>query len=102
MKIHVELVHMQKRVPCSFCGKEMSEVHLQRHIRSIHQGVRYKCDQCEKSFDRPYRLKKHKESVHEGKEDRDDSDPTVSWLNIPVAESLEIVGSEEDFLKIPL
>ena len=102
MKIHVELVHMQKRVPCNFCGKEMSEVHLQRHIRSVHQGVRYKCDACEKSFDRPYRLKKHKQIVHLDKEDKDiDSDPTV-WLNIPVAESLEIVGTEEDFLKIPI
>ena len=108
MKIHVELVHMQKRIPCNFCGKEMSEVHLQRHIRSIHQGVRYNCDCCEKSFDRPYRLKQHKMKVHKDKDlkddhdDKEDSDNPATWLNIPVAESLEIVGTEEDFLKIPL
>ena len=102
MKIHVELVHMQKRLPCTLCGKEVSEVHMQRHVKSVHQGIRYKCDMCSKSFDRPYRLKKHKQISHPIQSlTISDPLPAVSWLNLPVADSLEIVGTE-DLLKLTL
>ena len=35
------------------------------HIKTIHEGVRYQCDTCEKSFTQLYNLKKHMKQVHE-------------------------------------
>ena len=64
MKVHVELVHMQKRLSCVFCGKEVSEVHMQRHIRSVHQGVRYNCPECDKFFTQERNMKMHVKVIH--------------------------------------
>ena len=38
-----------------------------RHIRSIHFGERYPCDQCTYKATLTYNLKEHIKTIHEGK-----------------------------------
>ena len=44
-----------------------SESHLKNHKASIHDGVRYKCTQCQKQFTQKFQLKFLISSVHLGK-----------------------------------
>ena len=39
---------------------------LYRHIRSIHEGIRYNCQKCEKIFSGKSGLSRHIRSIHEG------------------------------------
>ena len=56
------------KFPCSHCGKEFKQrPHLQRHVESIHLGVRYRCDQCDHQATQISNLVTHKEMVHENK-----------------------------------
>merc|ERR1712082_589801 len=39
---------------------------LKKHKESVHEGVKYQCNQCHYQATQQSSLKKHKESVHEG------------------------------------
>ena len=39
--------------------------HLKRHIESVHEKVKYPCNQCEKQFTVKRDVKRHVKSVHE-------------------------------------
>ena len=40
--------------------------HLNAHKMSVHEGIKYECDQCGHKFTQKGDLKRHKMSVHEG------------------------------------
>ena len=56
-----------KKHKCETCVKSFGKVeHLQRHISSVHDGVKnYECEICGKAFSQAGHLKGHKASVHE-------------------------------------
>ena len=36
------------------------------HVEGVHEGVKYKCQQCDKGFSHPRNLKRHIETIHDG------------------------------------
>ena len=64
---HRQHVHLGKKAPrsaCPDCGKVFTEAHLRKHIASVHQGQKLKCDECELEFSGRAVLTRHKEVVH--------------------------------------
>ena len=52
---------------CPHCGKVFKSIRpYQRHIRAIHDKIKWSCDKCELKFNRQDNLKRHIEFVHEG------------------------------------
>ena len=60
-QIHIETVHEGKRkFICKYCGKKFVQREgMSCHIKTIHEGIRYQCDLCEKSFSQLPNLKAH-------------------------------------------
>ena len=46
------------------CAKEQGS--LRKHKQSLHEGVKYNCDQCSYQATEHCSLRKHKLSIHEG------------------------------------
>ncbi|CAK1554411.1 unnamed protein product [Leptosia nina] len=67
-KNHVDTVHkLVKRFKCPHCPERFSEYfRRQKHIVEIHDGtpLQYKCNVCDKSFDRRYTLSRHMKRDH--------------------------------------
>ncbi|XP_047518857.1 zinc finger protein 431-like isoform X1 [Pieris napi] len=67
-KNHVDAVHkLVKRFKCPHCPERFSEYFKrQKHIVEIHDGppLQYKCNVCDKSFDRRYTLSRHMKRDH--------------------------------------
>jgi len=73
MMSHYRTVHLKaKDYKCPICGALFGgSSALKRHIRGIHEGIkshRYKCDyeECTKTFNEGYELRRHMETVHWG------------------------------------
>ena len=54
-----------QNVSCEFRSKTRRD--LRRHEESVHEGKRYPCDQCEYKASMASNLHKHRESIHNGK-----------------------------------
>ena len=54
-------------LPCDSCDKTFAyKQHLQKHVKVVHQGIRYKCNYCEnKAYSNERRLKNHIKIIHE-------------------------------------
>ncbi|XP_073964230.1 zinc finger protein 639-like [Choristoneura fumiferana] len=67
-KNHVDTVHnMVKRFKCPKCPERFSEYfRRQKHLVEIHNvaPLQYKCNVCDKSFDRRYTLSRHMKRDH--------------------------------------
>ncbi|CAG4958685.1 unnamed protein product [Colias eurytheme] len=67
-KNHVDTVHkMVKRFKCPHCSERFSEYfRRQKHLVEVHDGppLQYKCNVCDKSFDRRYTLSRHLKRDH--------------------------------------
>ena len=37
---------------------------IKTHVKSIHEGIRYPCKICDKSFTKSFYLKEHVKSIH--------------------------------------
>jgi len=62
---HIESIHDGVKYPCDRCNFKATQLaNLNRHKRSIHDGVKYPCDQCNYKATQHGDLKKHKKSVH--------------------------------------
>ena len=60
-------VHEEVKYPCNqFEYKAAQKGHLKRHKMSIHEGIKYPSNQCEYKAAHEVSLKKHKISLHEG------------------------------------
>ena len=70
LRVHRSKKHNSKEVelkplPCSFCGKKISQMgNLQRHEDVMHRGIRLKCEQCDLGFKDKRGLVKHKNKMH--------------------------------------
>ena len=55
------------KFPCDQCDFQSAERrHVQRHINTVHLGIKHACDECSKEYGDPHELKLHKKSAHEG------------------------------------
>ena len=64
LKRHKRVVHEGIKYKCEQCDKFISN--LNQHKLSVHLGIKYKCDQCNYKATQKINLKLHKMSVHEG------------------------------------
>ena len=62
-----EVQNIEGRYPCGQCEYRPSKLdHLNRHIKSIHEGERHPCPQCDYQGTQSASLTHHVKSVHEG------------------------------------
>ena len=59
-------VHEGLKYPCNQCTSEFTRKdNLKEHKKSVHENVKYSCNQCKSKFTQNGELKIHKMSVHE-------------------------------------
>merc|ERR1712203_791333 len=64
----------KRRFKCEQCEKEYDQSsHLQKHIRSKHEGMRYTCEVCEYQASTKEYLQQHIRSKHEETSDEETS-----------------------------
>ena len=67
LKMHIESIHDGVKYPCDQCNMKFSgRSYLKKHQRSVHEGIRYACNQCEYEAKWQGNLKKHKRVMHGG------------------------------------
>ena len=69
LNIHIKTIHEKikpERIPCTLCTHIGAKNNMKRHMASVHQGVRHKCDTCDKEFTQKKTLEYHVENVHQG------------------------------------
>ena len=64
---HMASIHNGIKVQCPICGNNFSEKsNLNKHIKSVHQALKpYKCEICDKSFSVKSVLTSHITKIHE-------------------------------------
>ena len=60
---HHETVHQNKKELCGECGEHVKN--LKYHRETVHEGIRYKCEACDKEYRTEKMLRQHVETVHE-------------------------------------
>ena len=51
LKRHIESIHEGVKYPCNQCDKQFTEQgNLTKHVQAKHEGVKYACNQCDKQF----------------------------------------------------
>ena len=64
---HIKAVHEGVKYPCTQCKYNASrKSNLLQHIQSIHEGVKFPCTQCEYKATQKTHLMTHIKSIHEG------------------------------------
>ena len=64
---HIDSVHEGIRYNCDQCQHQSTtKNNLWKHVKSVHSGVTYDCNMCEKKFSQKMGLKKHVQHKHEG------------------------------------
>ena len=65
--INSNLQNLKEKYFCEHCQSQFSQPSaLKRHIKGIHEGVKFECHQCHRTYTQKYMLKEHIEAVHEG------------------------------------
>ena len=69
LKKHVKNVHGEKNIACSFCPLMFPDIQTKNHHEQIHTGKRkykrFKCDSCEKDYNRKTALLFHQLKEHQ-------------------------------------
>ena len=82
--VNIQSDNKERSHPCHFCDKTFTlKKVMKRHIKSIHEGIKYHCDFCDKTFTQKINLKKHR-SIHEDK----DVNVSLGNCNIKKTETL--------------
>ena len=64
---HKQSVHQGVKFACDQCHYQATQKSsLTTHIKSMHEGVRYVCDQCDQQFTQKSGLNQHKKTFHQG------------------------------------
>ena len=64
---HIQSLHEGVKYACNQCGYQATKQgNLTTHIQSKHEGVKYACYQCDQQFTAQGSLKIHIQSKHEG------------------------------------
>ena len=64
---HIKSVHHGIKFSCNQCESVLSsQSNLNLHKRSVHEGVKYSCDNCSYKASTPSQVHKHAKAVHEG------------------------------------
>ena len=69
LKKHSQSKHLGPRVVCKIndCNKTFYDKSgLRKHIKSKHEGIRYKCDECTQTFTTKRSLRDHEKTKHKG------------------------------------
>ena len=62
---HVKTVHEGLRYPCDQCDYQGNSMQsLRKHIQSSHEGIKYECEHCNKKLATPACVRRHIRSVH--------------------------------------
>ena len=62
------LITLFKGHTCPTCGKNYpSKGEVNKHIRIVHEGIRFECELCKKKYISKQALNIHFETTHEGK-----------------------------------
>ena len=65
-KSNIKSIHEGVKFPCNECDyKATKKVNLISHIKSVHQGIKYPCDECDYKATKTENLMSHKRSIHE-------------------------------------
>ena len=63
---HIQSIHEGVKHPCNQCDYRATQAgHLRTHIRSKHEGIRYPCNQCDYEATRREYLRFHQKKKHE-------------------------------------
>ena len=63
---HIKSIHEGVKFPCEQCDyKATWKVNLLTHIKSIHEGVKFPCEQCDYKATQKRNLLRHIKSTHE-------------------------------------
>ena len=55
----------RKSLQCEDCDYRATKTdHLNRHVKSVHQGIRYSCPQCELTFGFKHGVTRHVKKMH--------------------------------------
>ena len=66
LKTHIESVHEKIKYSCNQCDYQATQKgNLKTHIETVHEKVKYPCNQCGHQFSQQGYLKRHIQSVHE-------------------------------------
>ena len=64
---HIRTIHEGQTFPCPHCKyKATQKCSLQTHIKSVHEGQTFQCPHCEYKAKKKENLQRHIKSVHEG------------------------------------
>ena len=67
LQTHIQSKHEGVKYPCNQCDYQATQQGtLQRHIQSKHKGIKYPCDQCDYQATQQSNLQVHIQSKHEG------------------------------------
>ena len=67
LKTHIKTIHEGKKFKCNQCDYEASKkVNLLKHISTVHGVDRYPCTKCDYKATQKANLQRHIDSVHEG------------------------------------
>ena len=65
VKKHIQSVHEKVRYPCDECGKQFTvQASLKKHLQSVHEGVKYPCSHCDYRSSTQGSLKRHLQKTH--------------------------------------
>ena len=78
-------MHEGKRYECTICNISLTTNRgLKKHIESVHEGKRtFRCDICDGRFSQNAGLKSHIKSVHESNKPTDDKNKACQCKNCP-------------------
>ena len=66
LKKHVRCIHQGIKYPCHICQKGLSSLaEVKTHIETVHEGIRkHICEHCGKKFGRREHLRTHLRAIH--------------------------------------
>ena len=66
LKMHIQSVHEKIKYSCNQCDHQASSMgNLKTHVQSVHEKIKYSCNQCDHQATTNGHLKTHIQSVHE-------------------------------------